>query len=171
MPMKTNAKRIAALALLAAVSFVLVFLSAIAPTLRLALLAAAGLPAAAAVLLYRTRDGFLVYAVSGLLALLFLPFKATAILFALFFGCYPVLKSLIERRRSLPIEWLLKLLFFNAILTILVLFFGALLTEVLTEGVLLPILYLAGNAVFAVYDIGLTGLLSVLQKQLKRLNL
>ena len=46
-----------------------------------------------------------------LLGLILLPVKSNALLYLLFFGLYPMIKSLIERLRQLPLELLLKLAF------------------------------------------------------------
>ena len=77
--------------------------------------------------------------------------------FCLFFGYYPTLKSLLDPLRSRVIQWLLKLLVFNAAAVVLY------LTAIYLLG--LPpesfsvagipaewLLLLAGNAVFVLYD-------------------
>ena len=53
------------------------------------------------------------YFVSSVLTLLFCEREA-AILFVLFLGYYPILKALIERTRSLVLEWVFKVLSFGA---------------------------------------------------------
>jgi hypothetical protein len=78
-----------------------------------------------------------------------------ALLFGLLFGLYSIVKNLVERLRVLPLEYLLKLLFFNASLTALYFVTRAALLSSLPEQLgVLWVLYLAGNAVFLCYDYG-----------------
>lgn len=163
--------KIAAIAVLSALSAVLLYFASILPTGRLALIAIAGLLPAVAVVNYGLSGGVYCFVVSGALALLVLPVKAPAIVYAVFFGNYPIIKSLIERIRKLPLEWLLKLVWMNAVLTLL--YF--VLTEVFLE--LAPggsaytlIVYTVCNIAFIIYDIGFTGLLHSYGGLIKRLR-
>jgi hypothetical protein len=86
--------------------------------------------------------------------------EAVSILYALFLGYYPVIKSSLERFSSKVLRWTLKLLLFNAALALL----AALGRAVFTLGLpadsrLLPALLLGANAVFVVYDLALTQLI------------
>ena len=76
-----------------------------------------------------------------------------------FFGLYPMVKSLIEQLHKAPLEWLCKLAFFNAVLT----FCWFVLRDVLLAGLpavfeQLWVLYLGGNIVFLIYDYGFSKL-------------
>ena len=62
--------------------------------------------------------GYLCWAAAGILSLLLVPDKGTALLSLLFFGRYPVVKSRMEGLHSRWREWGLKLVFFNAVLTL-----------------------------------------------------
>ena len=156
-----SAYRAAVTGVLAALSLVFLYLSALTPPGRLGLVAVAGLIPAAAVVSAGLAAGFLCYSAAGLLGLILLPVKSNALLYLLFFGLYPMIKSLIERLRQLPLELLLKLAFFNLVLTLF--WFGL-------SGVLLPFLpsalnqtwlvYAAGNVVFLVYDFGFSKLIA-----------
>jgi hypothetical protein len=113
--------------------------------------------------------GMSVWLVSSLLSLLLLPRKEIALLFALIFGLYPILKGLIEAlRRPLPQEWTLKLLAANGQLAAgWVVLRGALLS-----GVRLPLglLWLGANFFFVCYDIAFTRALSSALKRLKKVR-
>ena len=91
--------------------------------------------------------------------------RAFGLLFLTFFGLYPVVKERVEGLRRLPVEWALKLGYFNVILTLgWFAFRGLFLPNPpawLGENVLL--LYGAGNVVFVIYDLGLTRLIALLQ--------
>jgi hypothetical protein len=153
---------------LAALSLLLLFLACLMPTGRMGMVAVAGLVPAAGVVSGGLAAGFLCYGATGLLGLLLLPDKGCALLYVVFFGLYPMVKSAIERLRRLPLELLLKLLFFNAVLTVLFLGFSALLLPLLPErlqGTLM--IYLAGNAAFLLYDYGFSKLIAYYAARLR----
>lgn len=158
--MKERTKMLSFSAVLAALSLVVLFLSAVAPTGRLALVAVAGLLPAAAVIRFGVPAGLFCYVVTGILALLLLPDKGGAVLYLLFFGHYPVVKSLIERLGKLPLEWILKLCVFNALLCVLYFGFFALFAETAPAAVsFAPFAFLSGNAAFVAYDVGFSRLI------------
>ncbi len=152
----------------AAGSLALLFLASAAPSGRLGLTAAAGLFPMGAVLAAGTAAGALCWAAAGLLGLILVPDKGVALLFLLFLGIYPVAKAAIESLRRLPLEWGLKLLFFNAALLF---FWFAARTLFLPDPpawLRTPLLLLGGNAVFVCYDIGLSRLIALLSRRLFR---
>ena len=153
---------------LAAGSLAVLWVACTAPSGRLGLTAAAGLFPVAGVLAAGRAAGYLCWAAGGLLGLLLLPDKGVALLYLVFLGLYPVVKSRIESLNRLGNEWVLKLAFFNGALT---LFWFAL------RGLFLPnpppwlgenslLLYGAGNVIFVIYDIGLSRLISLIQARL-----
>ncbi|MGI6497686.1 MAG: hypothetical protein ACOX0U_02395 [Oscillospiraceae bacterium] len=90
----------------------------------------------------------------GLLALLFLPAKECVLLYALLFGHYPMLKSLIERLRKPVLEWCCKLALFNGLLSILYFVFRMLFLSAIPEAwAQTAIIYVGGNIAFVLYDI------------------
>lgn len=157
-----GAKRTALVGVLSALSLALLYAANLAPGGRMGVVAAAGLVPAAAVVSAGLPAGLFCYAATGLLGLLLVPDKGTAALYLIFFGLYPVVKSLIERIKSLPAEYLCKLAFFNAVLSLL--WFGL-------RGIFLPFLpaaltgaawlvYAAGNLAFLAYDFGFSKLIA-----------
>ena len=154
-----GASRVALGGVLAALSLLLLFSATLLPTGRIGMVAVAGLVPAAGVISGGLATGFLCYGAAGLLGLLLLPDKGCALLYVILFGLYPMVKSAIERLRRLPLELLLKLAFFNVVLTIVWFGFSTLLFPLLPELLqsTLPI-YLAGNAAFLVYDYGFSKL-------------
>lgn len=156
---------------LTAGSLALLWLACAAPSGRLGLTAAAGLFPVVGVLAAGRAAGYLCWAAAGLLGLILLPDKGVPIVYLIFLGLYPVVKSRIESIRCRPVEWCWKLVFFNAALTLAWFMLRGLLLSHLParlEGGGLP-LYLAGNAVFVIYDIGLSKLIALFQRRL-RLN-
>ena len=156
-----SAPRVALGGVLAALSLLLLYLAVLMPSGRIGMIAVAGLVPAAAVVSGGLPTGFLCYGAAGLLGLLLLPDKACGVLYLVFFGLYPMIKSLAERLRKRPFELLLKLLFFNAVLAVLLFVFSALFVPML-PGFLqraLPV-FLVGNIVFLIYDYGLSKLIT-----------
>ena len=115
---ETGAGRVALVGVLAALSLIALYLSAVSPTARMGIVAIAGLFPAGAVVSAGLKAGFFCYGAAGLLGLLLVPDKANALLYLLFFGLWPMLKSLLERIPVRPLEWLCKLAVFNAVLTL-----------------------------------------------------
>lgn len=157
------AGRVALAAVLAALALAVLYGACLAPSGRMGLTAVAGLFPTAAVISGGFKVGLLCYGGAALLALLVLPDKGLALLFALFFGLYPVLKAKIEGLRRLAVELVLKLLLFNGALTLFraglrTIFLSAL---PLPKGLPLWVLYLVGNVVFLIYDLGLTKLIAL----------
>lgn len=166
----TGSRRVSVSAVLGGLSLLTLGLACLVPTGKVGLTALAGLFPAAAVVSFGFPAGGLCYAGSGLLALLLLSDKALALLYLLFFGLYPIVKGLIERLRLLPVEWVLKLLIFNGVLTLLLLAGRQLFYAVMPVGRLpLSGLYPLANGVFFVYDIGLSKLIGLYSRRVDRM--
>ena len=153
--------RVALGGVLAALSLVLLYLSALAPTGRIGIVAVAGLVPAVGVVSGGLGTGFLCYGAAGILGLILVPDKGCALLYAAFFGLYPMVKSAVERLRKLPLELLLKLVFFDLVLTVFLFGLSGLLFPLLPELLQRPLpLYLAGNAACLIYDYGFSKLIT-----------
>ena len=154
--MSKRTRKLALSALFAALAVMLLYFASIWPTGQVGLAAVAAAFTAAAVIEAGLVSGVYVYIVGSALSLLLMPGRAAPLLYALFFGYYPVLKSLIERIGWIAAQWALKLLAFNAALTAAWFLLGELLfgTRENMPGAIA--IYLAGNAVFALFDYGFT---------------
>jgi len=151
--------RLALSAMFTALSLVLLYGASVIPSGQLGLVAVAGLFPAAAVVSGGSTAGFLCYAATGLLALVLVPDKNTAVLYLLFFGLYPLIKYYIEKIKNLPLEWLCKLVLCNAALALFWMFIRALLlSELPAVFSTLWLFWLAGNASFILYDLGFSKL-------------
>ncbi|MBQ8869260.1 MAG: hypothetical protein IJ027_06065 [Oscillospiraceae bacterium] len=111
----------------------------------------------------------LVYAGVSLLSLFVSSDHTAVISFIVFFGYYPVIKGVIEKCRKRWLEWILKLLLFNAailvgvLLTILLFGLDILLAEYSEFGKIgLGLFVLACEVVFVVFDVALTRLITLL---------
>ena len=133
------------------------------------MVAVAGLVPAAAVISGGVGAGFLCYGATALLGLLLLPDKGCALLYALFFGLFPMVKYAVERLRKLPVELMLKLAFFNLILVIFLFVFSTLLFPLLPELMRTPLpLFGIGNVVFLIYDYGFSKLITYYASRIRK---
>ena len=140
---ETGASRVALVGVLAALSLIALYLSAVSPTARMGIVAIAGLFPAGAVVSAGLKAGFFCYGAAGLL------------------GLWPMLKSLLERIPARPLEWLCKLAVFNAVLSLFWFGLHSLFLPFLPETLQAPwMVYAAGNAAFVIYDVGFSKLIS-----------
>ena len=107
---------------------------------------------------------WLTYAVTAILAILLLPNKIPAIIYIMT-GYYPMIKRLVERLPRV-FAWILKLVVFNALLTLFLLICSSFFPNV--DLMLVPSIgreyniligYAVGNLVFVLYDIALKRLI------------
>lgn len=168
--MKRNGKTfsLALGALLGALGLILLYGSSLVPSGQWALAALAGIVNALAVITLGLKGGFTVYVCVGILGLVLVPSKWNVLLYLLFFGLYPMVKSLLERLKNKTWSWAGKFLFFDLVLCLLVFGFGTLflpwLPELLRERTWAVLL--AGNVVFLVYDLGFSRLAGIFMARL-----
>ena len=157
--------------LLTALGVVLMFLTGLIPIGTYALPAIAGVLLIVAVIEIGAKWAWMIYAAVAVLSLLFAADKEAALLFVLFFGYYPVLKSFLERISNKVLSWISKFAVFNV--AVVACFFLAVNFLQLPEdsftvfGIYLPGVFLIlGNAVFLIYDIALSGLVATYVEKL-----
>ena len=157
--------------LLTALGVVLMFLTGLIPIGTYALPAIAGVLLIVAVIEIGAKWAWMIYAAVAVLSLLFAADKEAALLFVLFFGYYPVLKSFLERISNKVLSWISKFAVFNV--AVVACFFLAVNFLQLPEdsftvfGIYLPWVFLIiGNDVFLIYDIALSGLVATYVEKL-----
>lgn len=157
--------------LLTALGVVLMFLTGLIPIGTYALPAIAGVLLIVAVIEIGAKWAWMIYAAVAVLSLLFAADKEASLLFVLFFGYYPVLKSFLERISNKVLSWISKFAVFNV--AVVACFFLAVNFLQLPEdsftvfGIYLPWVFLIlGNAVFLIYDIALSGLVATYVEKL-----
>ena len=148
--MSGPARRIARLAVLTALGVVLLLLTNVIPAGKLGLMAVASVPVCMALMLYGYSWSAGVFAATAILGFLLFP-GTTAIGYALFFGYYPIVKSLFERMRGAWQPWVLKLALYAAAFTAYWFLARALFSG---ADAILPwyAVFLIGAVVFVVYD-------------------
>ena len=153
-------RRLTICAVLCALNLVVMYLGSVIEVLDLTASVIASLACIFAVIEMGGRWPWLIYAVTGVLSMVLLPFpKTVALIYVAFSGYYVILKAWFERLRR-PLSWMVKLVVFNVALTALV----ALSTWIfhIPDGLFEAnvFVYLLGNVTFIVYDIALTGLIT-----------
>lgn len=161
---KTN--RIALGGLMAALSVAAMLMTGLVPMADFALPALAGLFLVPIVVEAGYKAAWTCYGAVAILSILVAPLKECALYYTAFLGFYPILKSWIEMKQNRVMEWVFKILLFNVCLAVIT--FSAWLVFrfpgfaelfhsawwVLAGGLLLF------NAVFLIYDVALTQLIS-----------
>ena len=153
--------------LISALSILIMFLTGIIPFGVYAFPAIAG----AVLVVIAIESGFkwslLAYGAVALLSLLITPDIEAKMLFIFFFGYYPTLKAKLESIKLRALEWLTKLLVFNASVIIAYLIIIQIVGfDIVTEnlgdfGKWAPLVVLAAaNFTFVIYDIALTRVIS-----------
>lgn len=175
-----SAKNISIGGILTALTILLLYLTLLIPTNTLTLLTLASFMVPIALIRCNLKTSILVYICSSLLSFLLLPFNIF-LLYLIFFGCYGIIKSLIEGLDKLPLEWVLKLVFFNTIFFISINVARELLSPNVFDNLnrladkLLPslpssrflFLWLVGQLVFILFDYALTLLVDTYYKYFK----
>lgn len=176
-----SSKNIALGGILTALTLVLLYLTLLIPTNTLTLLTLASFMVPVALIRANLKTALLVYSTSSLLSLIFVP--GYALHYILFFGCYGIVKYLIERLDRFTLEWILKLLFFNVICisffkTFTALFDPDFINRILEVGekffptlpyMGLIVLWLVAQLGFMVFDYALTLLVDVYYKYFGKL--
>lgn len=150
---------------IAALSLVFMFITAFIPVGTYALPCIAGAMLAAVVLEAGYISAAVVYVTVSILSVLLVADKEAVLYYVVFLGFYPILKGLFERIRLKTLQYMLKFLLFN-ICMVGAFFIGTALLSIPKEsfelfGIYLPwVFLLMGNAVFIVYDICLTRIIT-----------
>ena len=124
---------------MAALSVILVICGNIFQVASQAMPAIAGLIGVIILIEIGVKWAFAAYFVSAALTFI-LGISESGIIFTLFFGYYPIIKSLLEKIRVRPIEYIAKFAIFNAAM-------------ILSYGILISVTLAIGNVFFILYDI------------------
>ena len=156
--MKKTSK-IALSAVFAALSVALMALVSIIPNLELALPAISGLFVAVIVIEINKKWALGVWAAVSVLSLIVVPNKEAAIIYAVFFGYYPVLKSVLESKTPRAVEYIIKVLTLSYFLMIKFMGIDPDLPDFLGKWAI-PAIALLGIIAFLLYDYALSKLIT-----------
>ncbi len=165
--MNEKTKSIAIGGMMTALALVLLLIASLSPGGRLVLTALSGVVGAVVIVRCGLGIGVLSWIAVSLLSLLLLPTKGCAILYAVFFGPYALLKNCMERQGNRILEWILKLAFCVVVAAALFNFSSAVLglfPTALAEHVefFLPVVVIG----FVIYDIVFSKLLYAILSRL-----
>ncbi len=164
--MKKKTFNLAFCAVLSGLSVALMFLTGLIPIGTYAAPCIVGVLLCAAVIECGYAGALCVYAVSSVLSFLLSADKEAVLYYIAFFGLYPILKGIIERIKPIWLQYMVKLVFFNAAM-VAIFFIGINVLGIPKEsfnlfGIYLPwVFLLVGNVVFVIYDICATRLISL----------
>lgn len=160
-----KSRKIAFGGIVAALSVVLMLLTGVLPFGTYALPCFAGILLTSIVIEFGIPWAIGVYVGVSVLSFLLVSDKEAALYYTLILGIYPILKSLFERIKLRWLSFLIKLLYFN-LMAVAAFYISIFVLSIPIEsfslfGVNMPFLFLLiGNAVFVVYDICVTRLIS-----------
>lgn len=160
-----KSRYIAESGLLIALTLVILYGTYLIPISTLSILTAASCLIPISIIRTSIKNTILVYIACSILSFLIVP-PNIAIYYTLFFGIYGIIKCYIEKIRNFPLEIILKLIAFNALLGIIYLIVMNFLGNV-SPNSSLWILWIFAQAAFLIYDYALTLVISFF---LKRFN-
>lgn len=166
--MKNHIKKLSLCACLCAVSVVLMLVGCVIQSLDLTAAIAAGLTVAVAMIECGMGWSVMLYAATGVLALVLLPAKTPALFYLLIGGIYPVIKSVVERIKNRVAVWALKIIGFNLFYTALIAagkFLFTINDPIFSFNIFV---YALGNATFILYDIAFTRLVALYIRRIRR---
>ena len=157
-------------ALLISLSMVFLYLSTFFPTMQLCFVAAASLFVVAQVIESGLAGGTFVFVGSCILGFIIVPDKTSVILYALFFGYYPIVKSFAERYDNVIVRWVIKLIVMNAALAVILIFFGELIFAMSEFEYGLWVFVALFELAFILFDIGVTRLIGFYMVRIHKKN-
>lgn len=137
-----------------ALSIVVLYMATIIPINTIAIMTIASSIIAITILRSDVKTSFSVYFGTTILGIFMVPLEFV-VYYGFFFGIYGVIKYYIERLKKLPIEIILKLIFFNSILILISMLLRLSFSDLNTTLPIAAIIILA-QVVFILYDYGLT---------------
>lgn len=165
------ARKVSFSAVAVALSVICLYGAATLPTGRLVMLALASLFVAIRAEQFGVRYGVMVYLGTSLLALFLVQRRVFVVAYILFAGLYPLVKLAIERLNRLWAEWVLKLLYCNAVLLLIyALFQTAFLPAVGSVGQYAALSICGAELVFVIYDLALSYMIGYYHRFLRRMH-
>lgn len=157
--MNKKTRIITSSALFISLSMVFLYLSSVFPTMQLCFVAATSLFVVAQVIETSLMGGMYVFVGSCILGFLIVPDKTSMILYTLFFGYYPIVKSLAEKHSNAVVRWGIKLVVMNIALAVILGFFGELIFDLSQFKYGVWVFAALFEVTFILFDIGVSRLI------------
>lgn len=174
--MKRRSYKVALGGIVSAMSLLVMLMGSVFPGLEYATPAFAGMLFVMIVIEIGVSWAWVTYACVALLVFFVVPNKESALLFIAFLGYYPILKSVFETKlKGGALQWFSKLAVFNAAVLayyklVMLLVASPELGKTAEElgKYALYILLALANGVFVIYDVALTKVISLYEKQFRK---
>lgn len=149
-----KAKDIAIGGIMVAISVMTLYLTAVIPINTLAILTLASCLIPITIIRSKIKTAIFVYISTTIIGFFIVPLNYV-IMYALFFGIYGIIKFFIEKINRLPLEIILKVIFFNVILSLSLVVMNNFIGDI---SINLPIwlFFIIAQVVFLIYDYALT---------------
>jgi hypothetical protein len=154
-----RAHRVALAGILIGLSTAFLYIAALIPTSYIGTVAVASLFVCVAIVEISLTGGVFVFAGTAILGAFLVPLKSAVLLYVLFLGYYPIVKSLAERLKSRVYEWIIKLVVMNGALAVMLFVFESLIFSGTFFSNSKPLIFLVFNLCFVVYDLGVSRLI------------
>ncbi len=154
-----NVRRLAAASMITALSVALMYVGTLAVVFDLCAVFLGAIGTAFAVIELKGYWPWLIAVACSVICLLILPDKFAAFEYIILGGVYPIVKSYIERAPRV-LQWILKIVYFNVLLTGAMLMAQYVLNIDEDWAVLSVAVYAMSNVTFVVFDIALTVFIS-----------
>lgn len=148
--MKSNKLAIGGISV--ALSLVILYLTNVIPINTIAILTIASSVIPITIIKTDIKTSIMVYIITSICSFMFLPITYS-IMYIFIFGVYGIIKSFIERLHNTTIEIILKLVYFNIILTIVYFALPSILGNI---EISLLLAFISANIAFLIYDYALT---------------
>lgn len=162
-----NTRILSLSALFSALSVVLLYFGSLFEVIDLTVAAIAGILVLIAVIEMGKGMASLIWLSSSVLSLMILPNKYIAVAYALFFGCYPLVKAIAERRPRL-LSWAIKLIFAFVAMVALVLLSHFLFAMPMETPILMVAFFVLAMLTSVIFDIALTKLVTLYLIRLRK---
>ena len=153
-------KRIVICGVFSALAVFILYLGALIEVLDLSVSAIASLLIVLIVIEMGYSYAWLTYAAVSILAMIVLPQKLAAVFFATFMGFYPIVKSYIEKIKTMLVCWVLKLTVANAALFGAYLIIKYFIPDEMDTELMMWTMYVLAIVAFVLYDIAISRLIS-----------
>ncbi|HEY8892010.1 MAG TPA: hypothetical protein VIM70_17365 [Clostridium sp.] len=162
--MKSN--HIAKGGIFTALSLILLYISSVFPTNKLSILVLASCIIPLSIMVTGVKNTIVVYGAVSLLSLFIIPSKLISIAYILIFGSYGFVKYFVEKLRNMPLEIILKLLYFNLSSAIIIFIYKLLLLNIPNINLNIYLLIIIVELAFVAYDYAVTAFISYAKKNL-----
>lgn len=150
---KSSTKTVALAGVLAALSVVCLYVASVVPGVELTMFLASSLLIAVMMIESKGKGGWQLYIGASTLSFLIVPNKIALIPYVLFFGLYPIVKSIIERKIVGKAQLAYKLAFFTVVMIGIYKFAAEILFGgTLLENAPIVVLLVVGEIFFIVFD-------------------